>query len=397
MAPAGATDALHPESLLRIPLAAQLFADPGVSIVVRGVDSRWAYGEFVGTRIDGFNPFHHAVFVGSHSHFANWLPHRLGSARPFNRKDGLVGELLFAIHDYLHIWCYRWIAHLWPELGFGTAPIGRANFEDFVFCHLLSEAVATVGLDYWYLACVSLDEVVPIGTVHEGLTASYRQAKEEEYRRFHPGLDIQSPAFLPAMAQFYCDGVFPGFSADDMEASPALQRWLIHELSYGELQRRYCREWFSYLSAGAVKPGEDALAGPVKGNRRRQRRLAAEIGDLLWSKVKRNDMCAPPAAPDPGPRWQPPAAEPRRYQFVNLNRDGLPDKAAAAALSPVSFRYLLHQFVAGFDQAAFPDEALALIPIMYEERNFELGRFLLGQFARLPAAPDEPLSIFLYN
>src|SRR3712207_4502002 len=92
-------NALHPESLLRIPLAAQMFADPGVAIVVRGVDSRWAYGGIVGSRIDGFNPFHGRIFVGRHSHLARWLKRRTGSARPFNRKDRLVGELLFAVHD----------------------------------------------------------------------------------------------------------------------------------------------------------------------------------------------------------------------------------------------------------------------------------------------------------
>lgn len=388
---------LHPESLLHIPLAAHLFGDSGVPVVVRGIDSRWAYGGFVGRRVDGFNPFHGAVFAGRHSHIADWLPNRLGSARPWNDKDGLVGELLFALHDYLHIWCYRWIGELWPELGFGAAPLTRANFEDMVFCHLLSEAVATVGVDYWYLACVRLDEVVPIGTAHQGLTVSYCEAQEEEYRRFHPDLAVQRPDFLATLARFYCDGVFHGFSADDMALSPVLRRWLAHELGYGELQRRYCREWFAYLSGGAVVLEEEALARPVRGSRARQRRMASEIGELLWSKVKEEDPCEPGFRFDLDALWQPPTAPPRHYQFVNLNRDGLPDKAQAARLPAISFRYLLHQYVAGFDQAAFPDEALALIPIMYRERNFELGRCLLKDMARLPVAPEEPLSLFLYN
>jgi hypothetical protein len=387
----------HPESLLRIPLAAHLFGDSGVPIVVRGIDSRWAYGDFVGRRIDGFNPFHGAVFAGHRSHLADWLPHRDGSARPFNRKDGLVGELLFALHDYLHIWCYRWIGALWPELGFGTAPIARVNFEDMVFCHLLSEAVATVGLDYWYLACVRLNEVVPIGTAQTGLTASYSEAQDEEYRRFHPALRVQSPGFLETMTHFYCDGAFRGFSADDMEASPVLRKWLLHELSYGDLQRRYCREWFAWLSGGAVAVDGAKLGAPVKGSRRRQRRLAGQIGELLWAKVKGNEPCEPGFRFDREALWQPPAAGPRLYQFVNINRDGLPDREQVKALSPMSFRYLLHQFVGGFDQAEFPDEALALIPILYAERDFELGRCLLKDMKRVPVPAGEPLSMFLYN
>ena len=302
---------LHPESLLRIPLAAQMFADPSVELVVRGIDSRWAYSGIVGRRVDGFNPFHGAVFVGRHSHLERWLPHRTGSARPFNRKDGLVGELLFAVHDYLHLWCYRWIARLWPELGFGTAPICRSNFEDMVFCHLLSEAAATVGLDYWYLACVELDDVVALGCARTGLAASYREDRKEEYRRFNPKLDVQSPAFFETMTRFYCDGVFPGFSAEDMAMSPVLDRWLAHELGYGELQRRYCREWFAYLSGGAVRLKEPDLARPVRGSRPRQRRLAAEISELLWAKVKCGDPCRPDHVFDRAALWAPPEAGPR--------------------------------------------------------------------------------------
>jgi hypothetical protein len=388
---------LHPESLLRIPLAAQMFADPDMSVVVRGIDSRWAYSEIVSRRIDGFNPFEGAVFVGRHSHLARWLPHRSGSARPFNRKDGLVGELLFAIHDYLHIWCYRWIGALWPELGFGTAPITRLNFENMVFCHLLSEAAATAGLDYWYLACVELNEVAPIGSAYQGLTVNYRESMEDEYRRFDPRLKIQSPAFLETLTRFYCDGAFPGFSAADMEKSPVLRQWLGHELSYGELQRRYCREWFAYLSDGAVALKDSELARPVKGARGRQRRLTARIGELLWAKVKSGEPGTADYRFDRDRLWRPPAARPLCYQFVNLNRDGLPDREKAAALSEMSFRYLLHQFVAGFDHAAFPDDALALIPTLYAERNFELGRCLLKGMKRVPASAQEPLSMFFYS
>ncbi|MGZ8346746.1 MAG: hypothetical protein ACXWUP_06505 [Allosphingosinicella sp.] len=388
---------LDPESLLRIPLAAQLFADPEVSVVVRGIDSRWAYSGIVGTRVDGFSPFHGVICVGHHSHLALWLPHRAASARPHNRRDRLVGELLFAIHDYLHIWSYRWIARLWPELGFGTAPITPANFEDMVFCHLLSEAAATVGLDYWYLACVRLHEVVPIGSTHLGLTVSYREDQEAEYRRFHPGLRVQCPEFFGSLARFYCDGAFPGFSIGDMESSPQIWRWLDHELGYGEVQRRYCREWFSYLSGDAVVIEESQLAVPVQGNRDRQDRVAQQIGELLWSKVKQDDPCHPGTGFDPDALWQPPAAPPRRYQFVNLNRDGLPDKEAAAALSASSFRYLLHQYIAGFDHAAFPDDAVPLLAQMYEERNLEVGRCLLKDMRRMPVSADEPLSLFLYN
>jgi hypothetical protein len=240
--------------------------------------------------------------------------------------------------------------------------------------------------------------VAPIGSTHQGLTVSYRQEYEEEYRRFHPGLRVQSPDFFGSLARFYCDGVFPGFSVEDMELSPRLWQWLDHELEYGEVQRRYCREWFSYLSGGEVVLDEAGLVVPVQGSRERQSRLTGEIGELLWSKVKRGDPCSPGSPFDPDALWQPPSAAPRCYQFVNINRDGLPAKeAAAAALTAISFRYLLHQFIAGFDHAAFPDEALPLLTQMYDERNLEVGRCLLKDMPRVAMAADEPLSLFLYN
>src|SRR5918996_5055573 len=94
--------ALHPESLLRIPLLAQVFDDPAIAIVRRGIDARWKYEETVETRVDGFNPLRSAVFIGTHSRLDRWLPHRHRSARPFNEGDALMPEALFCAHDYLH-------------------------------------------------------------------------------------------------------------------------------------------------------------------------------------------------------------------------------------------------------------------------------------------------------
>ncbi len=390
--------ALHPESLLNIPLVRQLFDDPTVRIVQRGVDSRWAYAKIVSGRVDGYNPFHGSVFIGHHSHIAKWLPHAQESARAFNREDELVSEVLFAVHDYLHIWSYRWIAQLWPDLGFGTARITRRNFEDMVFCHLLSEAIATVGLDYWYLACTDLNSVAPIGTTQEGLTASYREAFLREYRRFHKDLDVQSPDFLGALTRFYCDGVFHGFSAEDMQLSPALRRWLVHELQYGKLQRVYCRQWFAHMADGSLDYEDEKKAGrPLRTDKPEYARLMKEMGDLLWMKVKQEDMCIPAYVFDPGALWAAGRKGAARYQFTNYNRCRPPAKAQLAKLGDTSMRYLLHQFIAGLDYDAFPREALNIFPAIYTHDDFLMGRTLLKDMKRVPLSPDEPRDLFLFN
>ncbi len=388
---------IHRESLLQIPLLAQVFDDPGFSVVRRGIDSRWKYQELIATRVDGFNPLRGCAFIGAQSHVDRWLPHRRGSARAFNAGDELMSEALFLVHDYLHVWTYRWISDLYPALGFGVAPITRRNFEDMVFCHILSEAVATAGLDYWYLSTVDLREVVPIGTVQRGLTVSYREAWSDEYRRFNPDLKVQQPAFLGQLARFYCDGVFVGFGINDLGASPALEAWITHELRYGQLQRRYCRQWFSYLAAEEIALDAAALDAPLDCQARWKKRLTDELAQRLWEKVKHGAPCLPRAAIDPDATWRAPAERRADFRFLNLNRSPRPAADAVKALPEDSFEYLLRQYVVRFDHGSFPDEALGVFTLIRDERDFAIGDRLLKGLQRHPVAAEEPRDLFLYN
>lgn len=390
-------DDLHPESLLRIPLLSQLLDDRHFSIVRRGIDSRWKYQEVISTRVDGFNPLRGAAFVGTNSRFDRWLPHRHGSARSFNQDDELVSEALFIIHDYLHALTYRWIDALRPELGFGRQPITRRNFEDMVFCHILSEAVATVGLDYWYLSTVDLGQVVPIGSVQRGLTVSYRESWRDEYRRFNPALNVQHPAFLGQLTRFYCDGIFIGFSADDLTLSPAIASWITHELRYGQLQRRYCRQWFAYLAVDDIRLTEIQLDAPVDHGASWKRRLVSEIGDRLWAKVKHDDASEPGMIFDREDTWRAPPDRGPDFRFVNLNRCDPPSATAVKAMSDESFEYLLRQYVARFDFEAFPEEALEVFTQIRETRDFSIGEDRLRGVSRLAVAAAEPRDLFFYN
>jgi hypothetical protein len=155
---------LHAESPLKIPLVRQMLGDGTVALRPRAVDSRWRDRGRMMRVAPGFNPFVGAVFIPRSGGLEQWLAAPQRSARRFNADDRMFYDLLFAVHDYLHVWSTRLIQCLAPELGFGTAPVTRDNFDDYVFCQMLSEAAATVGLDYWYLSTVELDEVVPIGS-----------------------------------------------------------------------------------------------------------------------------------------------------------------------------------------------------------------------------------------
>ena len=391
------TGAIHRESLLHIPLVAQLLADSSVRIEARGVDTRWSYAGIVDRRVSGFNPFLGVVFTGRHSCLADWMERPHESARKLNFDDRLVDEALFAAHDYLHIWSYRWIAKLWPELGFGEAEIGPENFEDMVFCHLLSEAVATVGLDYWYLSCVDLNDVVPIGSAKRGLTVSYREAHSDEYRIFSKGFEVQKDGFFELIARFYCSGLFPGFSAEDMQLSPVLRGWLMHELRYGKLQREYCREWFAYLSGGRVRLSPRQLSGPVAHDGPKHRQLLREIGALLWAKVKQDDPADSGFRFDPARLWSSGGSRELRFQFLNLNSVGLPSAARRARLSSRSTAYLIHQYISRLDYSAFPKDGRAVFDTIYRNGDLALAESLLGTFPRVEAGACEPRDLFLYN
>lgn len=239
---------LHSESLLNIPLVREAWSNSEFKKQMRGIDSDWKYKKALKISTSGFNPFISSFFYGENSSFSKWLENPKGPCRKINFNDQLVREVLFFSHDYLHWWAYGIINELAPGIGFGSKPVSARNFEDFVFCHLLSEAVATVGLDYWYLSTIDFNAVCDLGSFGHPLTVSYRLKDESEYQRFNRGFSAQSPSFFETLCQFYCDGEMPGFSLSDVKRSPKTLAWLDHEISYGELQRRYARLWFSFCA-----------------------------------------------------------------------------------------------------------------------------------------------------
>jgi hypothetical protein len=187
---------LHPESLLRIALVRQMLEDRRFRLQPRAIDRTWQYERAIPMSVVGFNPFNGTIYYGARSFLARWLREPHASARLHNEGDYLVRELLFAVHDYLHAWSVALIRELAPELGYGSTPIIREQIDRLAFCHLLTEAVATCGLDYWYLSTLELDDVVPIGSLTTGLTISYHERFLPEYRRFHPEFRVQDPEFF---------------------------------------------------------------------------------------------------------------------------------------------------------------------------------------------------------
>lgn len=387
---------LHDQVTLEsIPLIAQMLGDPDIPVILRGVDNAWAYHGVIPHVVSGFNPQNCAVYCAVESAFGRWLAAPETPLRELNTRDRLMREALFAVHDYLHAWSARLIGAAAPQVGFGVAPIGAANFEDHVFCQLLTETAATIGLDYWYLARVDVSRLVPIGTCMRTLTTAYREEHVEEYRRYCPALDVQNPAFFEVFARFYCTGRLPGFRGDSLTHSPRVLAWIEHELRYGQLQRRYTRKWLAYLSDGAVPSPARAVAdAAVDPDVPWRRDLVALVGDALWRLVHEGSavrVSAPVREASVVP-----ANGPIDFRFTNLA--GLDDpwhEIRRRGVDSESYPWLFAQIVSAHRFDAVDPEVVEQLPVLRDARAPTLVRRTLESYPSVALATREPSALFL--
>jgi hypothetical protein len=383
---------MHAESLLHIPLVRQLLGDRRVILSPRQVDQHWFYERFIPISVSGFNHFLGRVFYPSRSMMSRWLLTPECSARDLNDGDILVKEVLIAVHDYLHVWALQFINGRRPELGLGVAPLTAANAEDMAFCHLVTEAAAVVGLDYWYLSTMDLNRVVPIGSTLEGLTVAYHEQYADEYRRFNPSFRVQEQGFFPRICQFYCDGVFRGFGLSALKRSPRVLKWLKHELSYGMRQRQYIRLWLRHLSGGQLDYQRADLQAPIDSGASWKQQLMGEVAEALWDKVKNDRMNDDGAPIDPTAVWKAPAEMRPDFRFVNANMvdPGRLRGMDAWEDGAENLRYYLCQFVSGFDCGGVDPELKTALVSLTEHRDVRLVQRLFRGQPEIPAVSEWP-------
>ena len=342
---------LAPDSLRRIPLVDMMLRDPIAGFATRTVDASWNYQQILSAPVGGFNPGAGKILVPARSRIAAWLADPDAGARPHNAADRLLREVLFAVHDYLHIWAYRLIRERRPELEFGGRAAGSVvDFEDLIFCHLLTEAVAVAGLDYWYLSCVELNDVVDLGTTVRNLTIPYHERQRAEVRRFCPAIDVQTPDFFATLVEIYCGGTFPGCDPDALRQSPLVLEWVHKELQYGRLQREYSRLWFSYLLGRRLDESSARLRRPCDHTRPWQIELARDVAERLWAKVKHGELAAFSAASALDDDAYDQLPDRLDFRFVNAQHLDLDDDGVLARAdgNPESNRWLLRQLVASY-------------------------------------------------
>lgn len=387
--------------LLSVPLLRHMLADPAITIRRRAVDRNWYYEGLLSVAVGGFNPFRRSVYIGAESAVAAWLDGGCTDDREHNAADALVGEVLFLVHDYLHCWSVLEIQRMRPDLGFGSAPIDHDNFAAMVFCQLLTEAAATIGLDYWYLATIDLNQVIDCGTCYRTLAVPYHERHLHEYRRSNPAWDTQSVDAFERLTRFYCTGSFPGFSVDDFRRSALLYTWLNHEIRYGVNQRAYTRQWLAHLSNGAIELAHADSKGPVACEADWQRDLTRRLGERLWAKVKGDEP--PTLRADQG-------AEPWRrevacadFRFVNVNalEEAERRRLAADPNAGRDFNYFAAQYLSRCRLSSFPRARVHELRQALREANVAALVDVVDDpsIAKLTPTPgeDEPLDLMFLN
>lgn len=378
--------ALHPESLLRVPLVRLALEHAQLRPLRRPVDAAWHYHGLIPSSVVGFNPFGDRFFVAGRSQFESWREAMHGSARDFNARDRLVREVLISVHDFLHAWAYALVRALRPEFELGTTALDESALDDVAFIHLLSEAVATVGLDYWYLSTLDLNDVCDLGTSAFPLSTSFHHRDLAEFTRWSPTFDAQRPQFLGEMLGLYCSGVFQGFSLSDVQRSPKLERWMSHEVLYARTQRAQIRAWLSFLVGRT--PTFDSSPLVVDG----YADLVGEVAERLWSLVKHGQT----SPLDPAPlasTWRPTRFD--DFRFVNLA--ALPptfiENVDPQALSPASLTALMHQFVALHVREGVAPHEVPIVEAALSARSLPaLIAFFSGR-PRVPVVDEQPASL----
>jgi hypothetical protein len=390
---------ISPESLLNLPLVRAAIEDPFFKKVARGIDQNWKDEGFIPVSVSGFNPYLSAGFIAAKSSLREWLKKPESSVRPLNSSDRLVRQALFFAHDYLHAWAISEIREMVEsDFSYGTDSVNAKNIEDYVFCHLLTEAVATVGLDYWFLSQIKLNELCPIGTRVKCLTIGYHSDYDGEIQRINPELKINERRFFDFMSRFYCDGVFPGFTLGELDQSPILMNWIDHEVLYGEKQREYACLWFSYLSKEGLGSVRRHPEGPVQIRKPWQQKLLSKLGERLWELTRKPSFAirsfdssrlwryADERAPDP--------------RFSNLIHYDLKTMLKCASVGPdkeQKLGYLAYQYVSQYDLKKCALKTLRLIPELIEKRDLKSLERVLNGHSKIRRSNEEPAHLLMLN
>ncbi|RWB31643.1 MAG: hypothetical protein EOQ42_27630 [Mesorhizobium sp.] len=303
--------------LARLRPVVHALRDPHFSVCLRPIDGRWAHAGLTAI-MSGFNPVRHVHYGARESVFAGWIASPETFACPPDREQELAIDVLRFAHDYLHSWAYRLIGHLYPEFRVVT-PQTEEQLNEQAFFLVLSESIAVVGSDYWYLSLGGLKKRCGTHFDLGPCTVHYREKNLPLYRRSNPELEVQTPSFFPRLAWLYSTGEIEGFSEQDLLENRPLADWLVRELLIAPRQRVVSRSWLGHL--GGVTLDDAGLEAQFRELAERHAGLIQHIGEMLWKKTRLGQYLFLPVPEGQG-QWHCRKEGPLDCRYTNLRHVG---------------------------------------------------------------------------
>lgn len=267
----------HLKKLAELTVAMEPYLTP------RGVDTRWTDSGLIPWNMTGFAPQSGLIFYSPACGLNELLSQGIVGLSNVEMLDRAVEAYLWCVHDYIHTWCYSLIDRAMPELGLGRALIDDGNLDSMVYCHLLSEVCAVVGLDYWYLSEINLPAQLGLSQRFRTLSTRYHSEHLPEFRVVDPTFCPKSKDFFFKILHLFCQSEILGADASNLRQSPTFYRWAKHELEYSVLQREYSRLWFTHLGGFSINPFK--LSRPVDPTIEWRPSLAKMCADALWDGI----------------------------------------------------------------------------------------------------------------
>ena len=258
------------------PIVDSMFHGPGIEFRKRNIDMRWYYNNDIPLCVSGFNPFTGNIFYGRNSFLAELIAE---SDAYVTGTDWYLYEAFFAAHDYVHTWCIRELTrHL--NTSSRSRVLGDPTcFRDVRYILLVSEAAATIAIDYWLLCQRPIAEVLSLDGSFRTLTTPYRALVNESSGDARFSRKIRSRAFFYDLARAYCtnDIGYLTLYVDDSDANaPA---WFATEETQAAKQQRLVADWLNYLS-NDTSGGSDLTL--TQSEFAKYADLTELIGELLW-------------------------------------------------------------------------------------------------------------------
>jgi hypothetical protein len=376
----------------RFRLIDYILSQNDVQFVKRPVDMRWYYNNVVPISVVGFNPLHRTIFYGTNSFLEIILNSPLNCT--IDSIEWCLYELFFAAHDYMHIWAVDRLLSFFPNCTKEGLWKDETALSDLAFVLILSEAVATVSIDYWLLSEIDMAKELGIETRFKGLTTPFRADHLAAAQRLCNGFNVRDHSFFIWLVQAYCSGVITGFDINSTNLPEELS-WIKTEQKQSVRQLTLIHDWLRYLSArNRTAPCFCGLQFDAGLRAEVIRDLSREVWDVCHRG--RLPRLSPP---DDGIRVPFPAALPI-YDFRFNNIRAFEDLNRCVSMRNVTgeqFHYLVAQFVSSFEYSETYQVTPDRFDSLLRAENWRAVTHLFGRARQLNDDSGLGMHIFLPN